>query len=146
MIYIVRVATGQEKITSNMLSKKAKVEGLNIYSILALDNIRGYIFVESEDDNDVAKLCQRAKNVRGYLKKPITLEEIKELIKKNQENKPTYNIGDIIEITNGPFKGEKAKIIKIDELKDEITVEFIDVAVPMPVTIKSKGIKIIKRN
>ena len=39
----------------------------------------------------------------------------------------------------------KAKIIKIDESKDEVTVELLEVAVPIPVTIKINIVKIYKK-
>jgi transcriptional antiterminator NusG len=49
--------------------------------------------------------------------------------------------GDLIEITSGPFKGERAKVVRIDKEKEEVTVELVEVAVPIPVTIKMGTIK-----
>ncbi len=55
------------------------------------------------------------------------------------------SVNDIIEFFAGPFKGYKAKVIKIDSAKDEITVELMDVAVPIPVTTKANMARIIER-
>ena len=57
----------------------------------------------------------------------------------------TIEIGDIVEIKSGAFKGDKAKVTKIDENKDELTVEFMDMAVPIPTTIKRKITKLFKK-
>jgi transcriptional antiterminator NusG len=63
------------------------------------------------------------------------------------EKQPTLIIepGDTVEMSSGPFKGERAKVIKLDEAKDEITVELIEVAVPIPVTVKSKMVKLFQK-
>jgi transcriptional antiterminator NusG len=38
--------------------------------------------------------------------------------------------GDIVEIINGPFKGEKARVRQIDTSKEEITVELFEAMKP----------------
>ena len=53
--------------------------------------------------------------------------------------------GDVVELVSGPFKGEKARVIKIDTNKDEVTVELTEVAVPIPVTIKANTIKVFQK-
>ena len=44
--------------------------------------------------------------------------------------------GNIIEIISGPFKGEKASVQRIDEPKEEVTVELIEAMVPIPITVR----------
>ena len=46
---------------------------------------------------------------------------------------------------SGPFKSEKARVARIDEDKNEITVELIEAAVPIPVIVRGEDIKILKR-
>ena len=145
MIYVIRVTTGQEKIIAEMLAKKAKAETLFIYSVVNIENVKGYLFVEAEDENNITKLTQKMKNVKGFLKQAIQVSEIQNLI--NIANKPNVSIkiGDIVEMTSGPFKGEKARVIKLDEAKDQYTVELIEVAVPIPVTINSKTARLAQK-
>ncbi len=52
---------------------------------------------------------------------------------------------DIVEIISGPFKREKAKVKKIDELKDEVIVELLEATVPIPITVKMDSVKVIRR-
>jgi len=54
-------------------------------------------------------------------------------------------VGDIIEIINGPFKGEKARVSKKDEGKEEITVELFEAMVSIPVTIKGESVRVIEK-
>jgi transcriptional antiterminator NusG len=53
--------------------------------------------------------------------------------------------GDIVEFTSGPFKGYKAKALKVDDIKDEVTVELMDVVVPIPITTKMNTAKVIQK-
>ena len=145
MIYIFRVTTGQEKIVSQMLEKKSKAQKLAIYSILVPENVKGYLFVEAATENDAVHLAQKTRHVKGILKQDIELSEIDKMVKAEKPAALTIELGDIVEIKSGAFKGDKAKVIKIEENKDELTVEFMDMAVPIPTTIKRKIAKIFKK-
>jgi transcription termination/antitermination protein NusG len=145
MITTIRVTSGQEKILAEILMKKSRAEKLDIYSIVYAENVKGYLFVEGADENTVVKLIQKVKHVKGVLKKPITIGEIENLIKSEKQPTMVIEPGDTVEMISGPFKGERAKVIKLDEAKDEITVELVEVAVPIPVTVKSKMLKLYQK-
>lgn len=145
MIYIFRVTTGQEKIVSQMLEKKAKAQKLSIYSILVPENVKGYLFVEAATENDAVHLSQKTRHVKGILKQNIDIAEVEKMVKAEKPAALTIELGDIVEIRSGAFKGDKAKVIKVDENKDELTVEFMDMAVPIPTTIKRKIAKLFKK-
>ncbi|MBN2122227.1 transcription elongation factor Spt5 [Candidatus Micrarchaeota archaeon] len=145
MIYIFRVTTGQEKIVSQMLEKKAKAQKLEVYSILVPENVRGYLFVEAATENDAVHLSQKTRHVKGILKQNIDVSEVEKMVKAEKPAALTIELSDIVEIKSGAFKGDKAKVIKIDENKDELTVEFMDMAVPIPTTIKRKIAKLFKK-
>jgi transcriptional antiterminator NusG len=53
--------------------------------------------------------------------------------------------GDIVELVNGPFKGERARVQHIDEGKEEITVELVEAMVPIPVTVKGDSVRVIDK-
>ena len=52
---------------------------------------------------------------------------------------------DIFEIISGPFKREKAKVTRIDQAKEEVIVELLEAAVPIPITVKLDAVKVIRR-
>jgi transcription termination/antitermination protein NusG len=145
VIYIFRVTTGQEKIVSQMLEKKSKAQKLAIYSILVPENVKGYLFVEAATENDAVHLAQKTRHVKGILKQPIELAEVEKMVTAEKPAALTIELADIVEIKSGAFKGDKAKVTKIDENKDELTVEFMDMAVPIPTTIKRKITKLFKK-
>ncbi len=145
MIYSIRVTSGQEKIIAEILVKKSRAEKLPVYSVVHVENVKGYLFVESPDENTIAKLVQKVKHVKGFLKKSLPASEISNLVTSVALPSVTIEPGDLIEMASGPFKGERAKVMKIDTAKDEITVELIEVAVPIPVTVKSKMVKLLSK-
>jgi len=145
MIYTIRVTSGQEKIVAQMLAKKARAEKLDVYSVTHIENIKGYVFVEVPDKNVLAKLVQKLKHVKGFLKTPVKIEEVQKLIAQTKQPTAAIEVGDVVEMTSGPFKGERAKVIKVDEPHDEITVELMEVAVPIPITVKSKIVRIFQK-
>jgi len=74
------------------------------------------------------------------LGKPMQLTDLSSML----ESKPqeiSVEEGQMVEISSGPFKGEKAKIVRIFKEKEEVIVELVEVAVPIPVTIKLNTIK-----
>ena len=64
-----------------------------------------------------------------------------------EHQKKTMNIqkGDIVEIISGPFKREKAKVTRIDKTKEEVVLELLEAAVPIPMTMKMDGVSVIRR-
>ncbi len=145
MIYTIRVTSGQEKIIAQMLEKKARAEKLDVYSVVYIENIKGYLFIEVPDKNVLAKLIQKIRHVKGFLKTPVKLEEIEKLIILTKQPTMVVEVGDTVEMSSGPFKGERARVVKVDEGRDEVTVELVEVAVPIPITVKSKMVKIFQK-
>jgi len=143
MIYIVRTTSGREDIVIDMLASKIKSEGLNVKAIFHPAEIKGYIFVEGSL-GALEKAIQGVMHVKGLIRNPIKIDEIQHFLEPKKETLK-INIGDIVEIIGGPFKGEKGKIQRISKNKDEITVELLEAATPIPVTIATEFVKIIKR-
>ncbi|MBS7627447.1 KOW motif-containing protein, partial [Candidatus Bathyarchaeota archaeon] len=44
-------------------------------------------------------------------------------------------VGDSVEITGGPFKSMRARVVAIDKQKGEATVELLEAAFTLPITI-----------
>ncbi len=82
-------------------------------------------------------------HVRGLINKPLNVEQLEPFMKA-PSREITMKVGDIVEVVGGPFKREKAKIVRIDEDKREARIELIESAVPIPITIKLDMLKVIK--
>lgn len=145
MIYVYRVTAGQEKVVLDMLTKKVKKENLKIYSVAHFEDLKGYLVVEGEDEVSVRQAGLRIPHIKGVLDRPMELKDIEGMIAAAKPAVLSVSKGDLVELVSGPFKGEKARVIKIDTNKDEVTVELSEVAVPIPVTIKANTIKVFQK-
>jgi len=107
------------------------------------EEIKGYVFIEGEL-RDVENLIKEIPHARGLLKRPVPISDIKKFLEpKKVEIK--INEGDIVEVIGGPFKGEKGKVTRFDALKSEVTMELIEVTVPIPITVNAGLVKVIKK-
>ena len=64
------------------------------------------------------------------------LLEAKPLMKSIKE-------GMRVEVIAGPFKGEKAKVLRVNDTKEEVTIELLEAAVKIPLTLNAEQIRII---
>jgi len=143
-VFAVRSTIGQEKNTTDMIATRAKNFNLPIKVVLAPPGIRGYIFVEAIGKSTVEQARVGIKHARGVVSGEIPMGEGEHFLVP----KPVVvgmEIGDIIELTSGPFRGERARIIRIDEPKEEITVELFEATVPIPVTVRGDFVKVIQK-
>ncbi len=144
MYLIVRVTSSQEKITVDILENKVLKGGFPVYSLILPTGMRGYLVVEAESENACRELIMNEPHVKGMLPSPLSDEEVARMLAIKQAVQE-IGINDTVEFLAGPFKGYKAKVRKVDATKDEITVELMDVAVPIPVTTKSNTARIIEK-
>ncbi|MEM4367025.1 MAG: transcription elongation factor Spt5 [Candidatus Anstonellales archaeon] len=145
MIFPIRVTYGQEKIVASTLEGRVKTTGAEIYSITYIDRVKGYLFVEAKDEDNVIKLINKVRHVKGLLRKGISKDELFKMVMLEPAKEEKIEVGDIVEIKSGGMKGEKGKVIKIDAAKEDITVEPIEVAVPIPIKLKLKNVKLLQK-
>jgi len=142
--YALRVTAGQEKIIADLLRNRIRKLEAEVYSVLVLEGYKGYLIIEAPDETVARKVAFQVPNIKGVLPGEIDGDEIKKMI----EAKPqvfSVEKGDIVEVINGPFKGDRAKVVKIDLEKEEATIELLEVTVPIPITTKLSWLKIHKK-
>jgi transcriptional antiterminator NusG len=142
-LYIVRTAIGREDQVMDFLASNAKRFG-GVYAIVYPQGMSGYILVEADSDTAVKQVAYKVPYVRGVLGKPTTYEEIDHLIEFKPEQ-VDVKVGDTVSIIAGPFKGEKAKVTRINLQKSEVILELLEAAVPIPITINLDSIKVVDR-
>lgn len=142
--FIFRVTSGQERITADILQNKSEKISARVSAIIISEGLRGYVILEAEDETAARELIADEPHMKGMLSKPLSDEDLKKML---EVKKVVQEIGinDIVEFVGGPFKGYKAKVLKVEPTKEEITVELMDVAVPIPVTTKSSSAKIVQK-
>ncbi len=141
--YAVKTIIGRENVVIEAMAGKIKARDLEIKALVRPEEIKGYIFIEGEL-KDIENLIKEIPHARGLLKNPIPISDIKKFLEpKKVEIK--INEGDIVEVIGGPFKGEKGKVTRFDVMKNEVTMELIEVTVPIPVTVNAGLVKVIKK-
>lgn len=141
-IYAIRTIGGKEEILVDAIANKAIENNLQIYSVFRIEEIKNYVFIEGEEE-DVLKIIKEVPHVRNFLKTPLEIKEFEKYFEEKVEIK--LEVGDIVEIIGGPFKGQKGRITKIDEIKREVTLELLETAIPLPLTISMDMIKVIEK-
>ena len=143
MILTIRTTTGRENVVLESLVNKIKSTNIPIKTLFKTEELRGYIFIEGEPE-EVETAAKNVPHVRGIINKNVSLEQMERfLIVEKQEIH--VNIGDIIEIVGGPFKGERGKVTRLDDTKKEVTVEFLEAAIPIPVTVPINSVTIYEK-
>lgn len=139
--FVVRVSGGQESLIASMLQSKLnskKIEG--IYSILFLDNFKGYVIVEALDSNIVFDALHGIRHIRGQIRGELPFKDLEGYLVK----KPVVTelvVDDTVEVIAGPFKSMKAKIMRVDYEKQEATVVLLDSPYQIPVTVDANYLK-----
>ncbi len=144
-IVAVKTTIGQEIKVARDIGLKARIHKWDdIFAVLAPYNLKGYVFVETSRPDKVLSLIRGIKDAKGVVRGEMHLEEIKHYLTPT----PTIrhiSVGDIVELVEGPFKGEHAKVIQIDEAKNEITVELFEAMVPIPITVKAEAVRLLEK-
>ena len=142
MIYTIRTTSGREVIVLDQIESKLSTEEIPIKCIVHPAEIKGYIFIEGSL-GAVQNAIRGLLHIRGIINKPVELADIQRFL-EYKKSRIMINVGDVVEIIGGPFKGEKGKIQRIDKVKDEVTVELLEASIPIPVTITSEFVKVLK--
>lgn len=143
MMLTIRTTTGRENVVIESLYNRVKKENLKVKSLFHPEELRGYVFVEGESE-EIETAIKGVPHIRGLINKEVQMSDVERfLVPEKSEIK--FEIGDIVEIIASPFKGEKAKITRVDETKNEITVEFLEAAIPIPVTISTTSVRMEKK-
>ena len=143
-LYAVKVTVGQERNVSRLLADKAKIEDIPIAAILAPAELRGYIIIETSAPHAVDQLIRGERHVRERVHGMVNPDEVDHYL----ETKPMVEgleLETIVEIIAGPFKGMQAKVIRVDAAKEEVTVEILEAAFTLPITVHADYVREIKK-
>lgn len=143
-IYVVKTMANHERTVANMLAQVAKREYLDIRAILAPDELRGYVFVEADGPDTIEHAIQYVQQARALVKGTSSLSEITPFLTP-KTTVVGITEGAIVELISGPFKGEKARVKRVDESHEEITVELFEAMVPIPVTVRGDHVRMIDK-
>ncbi|MHB1440665.1 MAG: transcription elongation factor Spt5 [Cuniculiplasma sp.] len=114
-----------------------------VMAIMSPYELRGYFYLETMHPDRIPYLGRSMRNFKGVVAGSIEIQEISDQLTP----KPAVaglDLGSFVELVKGPFKGEKARIMHIDAEKEEVTVQFIESAMLIPVKVKAEDIRVIE--
>ena len=140
----IKTSRGYEREVADTLLARAEEKPDVVFSLLVPSALRGYVFAEGMSSEGVREMLKGIRKARGLVEGETTLKEVEPLLvpKITVEG---FVEGAIVELISGPFKGEKARVRKIDQAKEEITVELIEAVVPIPVTVRGDHVRMLER-
>ena len=124
-------------ISTNQLKGRVK-------SILVPETLRGYVFIETTEFRDVEIAISGVPHVRGRVGGKVSMEEIDRFLAPPPAAEGISE-GDVVEIISGPFKGERAKVVRVDAGKEELILELLDSPYTIPVRVHADFAKIVER-
>lgn len=144
-IFALRTTANREDQVMDFITSNVEKKEMGVFSVIRAHGMRGYIFIEAANRVEAEQAAQNIPYAKGILPKPVQYSEMEHML---EQVKQDVNIqkNDIAEIISGPFKREKCKVTRIDKTKEEVVVELLEAAVPIPITLKFDAIKVIRRD
>jgi transcription elongation factor Spt5 len=144
-IYIVNTKIGTEdKVIADIAARldgagSMKDKKDNIGVMTNPEHLKGYLFVEATEEHYLEAVLGitttgnslRVKNVKGIVGESSKEEAESHLqIRKGSEG---LEVGMVVLLKDGAWKGEEARIISINENKDTLSLELWGSHVPIPI-------------
>lgn len=111
---------------------------------------QGYVMVQMKMSEDAWYIVRNTPSVTGFVGSgseptPIDTDEMEKIMKRMGREEPKhkidYNIGDVVNITDGPFKGFDGSINEIDAAKGKLKVLVNMFGRETPVELDSLQVK-----
>ena len=138
-MFAVKTTASQEQTVADMIASR---EESGIHAVLAPESLVSYVMVEADGDAVIERVIDEIPHARSIVPGMSDLSEVEHFLSPKPDVEGIAE-GDIVELIAGPFKGEKAQVQRIDEGKDQVTVELYEATVPIPVTVRGDQIRVL---
>ena len=156
-LYILKTSIGQEQNVAGEI--RARLPGTGslkyiqdkIFGVLSPHYMKGFIFVEATAMHHVQKLIGRVgvgvtplKNCSKVLDGEAPLEDVLPYLEPKAATSGIEE-GCIVEISGGACRGQAARVTRVAESKEEVTVELFEAAVPVALTVRADQVRVTQR-
>lgn len=138
--YAVQTTSGQEQsVVEEILD--SGVPG--IYAALAPHSMNSYVIVEGEELRLIEEAIAGVMNANKVLQGETTFKEVQGFLEPEKE---TVDIeeGELVEIQHGAYKGELARVQRVNTSAESIRVELHEAAVPIPIDVPGEHVRIVE--
>ncbi|KYH40415.1 transcription elongation factor Spt5 [Candidatus Bathyarchaeota archaeon] len=144
LVFAIRTTAGQERNVANLIANRVEANNLPVKAILVPEVLKGYLFVEADGPHIVEEAIAGIKHVRSRVKGVVSFSEVERYVVV----KPVIeelDVGDIVEVVSGPFKGMRAKITRVERAKEEVTIELLEASFTLPITVHADYVKLVEK-
>ncbi|XP_051192570.1 putative transcription elongation factor SPT5 homolog 1 isoform X2 [Lolium perenne] len=149
-LWMVKCAIGHERETALCLMQKfIDRDDLQIKSVIALEHLKNYIYVEAEKESHVKEACKGLRNIFASAK--ITQVPTKEMTDVLSVTTKSVDLSrdTWVRIKLGIYKGDLAKVVDVDDVNQKAIVKVIPridlQALTDKLTKKLNGLKVEKK-
>lgn len=144
-IYVVKTTANQERSVANLIAQIARKDKYDIRALLVPDVLKGYVLVEAPAPEIVDQAIQGVPHARSVIKGASSIQEVEHFLTPRPAVTGITE-GAIVELISGPFKGEMARVKRVDMAKEEITVELFEAMVPIPITVRGDNVRVLSKD
>jgi len=144
-IVAVRTTSGKELdvaliIERRVTEKLERGEDPGVKCILVIPGVKSFVFIETTKPSIVPTLVLGIKYVKAGRFSKIPLGEVTELIKPKAVIEE-ISAGEEVEIVKGAFRGMKAVVVSVDKSKNVVTLNILEAAFSIPITVPISYVK-----
>uniref|UniRef100_A0A1J3JKM7 Transcription elongation factor SPT5 n=1 Tax=Noccaea caerulescens TaxID=107243 RepID=A0A1J3JKM7_NOCCA len=126
-LWMVKCAIGREREVAVCLMQKFIDRGsdLQIRSVVALDHLKNYIYVEADKEAHVKEAIKGMRNI--YANQKILLVPIREMTDVLAVESKAIDLSrdTWVRMKIGTYKGDLAKVVDVDNVRQRVTVKLI---------------------
>jgi len=137
MIYAVKTTAKQENTVAEMIGDK---EAEGIHAVISPEDMTSYVMVEADSTSPIERILEEIPHANGVIQDPMGIAEIEHFLEPSSDVE-NISENDLVELTDGPFQGERAQVQRIDEGNEQVTVELHEATVPIPVTVRGDQLR-----
>ncbi|EDV19803.1 uncharacterized protein TRIADDRAFT_32870, partial [Trichoplax adhaerens] len=130
-LWMVKCKIGEEKsvaitLMNKFISFEAKGTPLQIKSVVAVEGLKGYIYVEAFKQNHVKQAIEGIGYLRlGYYKQQmVPIKEMTDVLRV-VKSIPDLQADGWVRLKRGVYKDDIAKVIKVDNNRNQVTLKMI---------------------
>lgn len=142
--YAIRTTARQEVNIALIMEARVESQDLEVYSIIVPPEVRGYVILETPGVHVVYNVIRDLRHVKGQAPGVMSDEEVQRFVSPKPVIE-TLEPGQEVEIVAGPFKGMKAKVIRIEVPSNEVVLNVLESAYPLQITVPGDYVRPLKK-
>ncbi|KAI5680806.1 hypothetical protein M9H77_02033 [Catharanthus roseus] len=125
-LWMVKCAIGHEREVAVCLMQKSIDKGseLQIRSVIALDHLKNYIYIEADKEAHVREAVKGMRNIYAAKIMLVPIKEMTDVL--SVESKAVDLSRDTwVRMKTGTYKGDLAKVVDVDNVRQKVTVKLV---------------------